>query len=140
MLVYIIIVLVYRCKDRLFSGWLSPVYLVDIVIYVCWQRKFVIFGQLSRISFVRNFSAGRLPRFVKRTAKPTAGNLRYSAKTVRRVQTVSRARRKAKSAGTGNPQGTGAGRSNLGVVVGVAACRHSGGVYIPQGAVRKGGH
>ena len=43
----------------------------------------MIFGQLSRISFVRNFSAGRLPRFVKRTAKPTAGNLRYSAKTVR---------------------------------------------------------
>ncbi|KAA3950952.1 hypothetical protein DUT93_12255 [Bacteroides xylanisolvens] len=67
----------------------------------------MIFGQLSRISFVRNFSAGRLPRFVKRTAKPTAGNLRYSAKTVRRVQTVSRARRKAKSAGTGNPQDVG---------------------------------
>ncbi|CDL99563.1 hypothetical protein BN891_24760 [Bacteroides xylanisolvens SD CC 2a] len=68
----------------------------------------MIFGQLSQISFVRNFSAGRLPRFVKRTAtKPTAGNLRYSAKTVRRVQTVSRARRKAKSAGTGNPQDVG---------------------------------
>ena len=44
---------------------------------------------------------------MERTAKPTAGNLRYSAKTVRRVQTVSRARRKAKSAGTGNPQGSG---------------------------------
>ncbi|MCA4530551.1 hypothetical protein [Bacteroides ovatus] len=81
--------------------------MVDIVIYVCWQRKFVIFGQLSRISFVRNFSAGRLPRFVKRTAKPTAGNLRYSAKTVRRVQTVSRARRQAQPAGTGNPQDVG---------------------------------
>ena len=92
MLVYIIIVLVYRCKDRLFSGWLLPVYLVDIVIYVCWQRKFVIFGQLSRISFVRNFSAGRLPRFVKRTAKPTAGNFQCSE---RRKQSAGHAARRS---------------------------------------------
>ena len=101
--------LVYRCKDRLFSGWLLPVYLVDIVIYVCWQRKFVIFGQLSRISFVRNFSAGRLPRFVKRTAKPTAGNFQCSE---RRKQSAGHATRRnpqeAQTPATGQkPHGSG---------------------------------
>ncbi|CDM05138.1 hypothetical protein BN890_27270 [Bacteroides xylanisolvens SD CC 1b] len=33
----------------------------------------MIFGQLSQISFVRNFSAGRLPRFVKRTRSRPPG-------------------------------------------------------------------
>ncbi|WP_333698611.1 hypothetical protein [Bacteroides congonensis] len=33
--------------------------MVDIVIYACWQRKVVTFEQLSRISFVRYFPAGR---------------------------------------------------------------------------------
>ncbi|MCS2261349.1 hypothetical protein NXW11_08635 [Bacteroides thetaiotaomicron] len=42
----------------------------------------------------------------------------------------------------GTPQAQSAGGakngSNFGAVVGVAACRHSGGVNIPQGNIRKG--
>ncbi|WP_221661249.1 hypothetical protein [Bacteroides xylanisolvens] len=58
-----IIVLVYRCKGRAFNGWLLSADLVDIVIYVCWQRKSVTIAQMSQLSSVRYFPAGRSAPF-----------------------------------------------------------------------------
>lgn len=75
-------------------------HLVDIVIYACWQRKVVTIEQLSQLSSVCNFSAGRTPRCMERTAKPTAGNFRYFTQTVRRGQTVSRTHRQAQPEGS----------------------------------------
>ena len=65
---------------------------------------FVTFEQLSRISFVRYFSAGR--------SVPLHG---ADGEAERRKPPVCSA-------------GLGLGGSNFGAVVGVAACRHSGGV------------
>ena len=75
---------------------------------------FAPLSQLSAVGFaVRSAERGGTPR------RETPAR--------RRAEAVSRARRQAQSEG-----GT-AGGSNFGAVVGVAACRHSGGVNIPQG-------
>lgn len=88
----------------------------------------VIFARLSRISPVRYFSAGRfapLPRSGRRSRSPKISGTPQGGSGL-----------------PGTPQAQSAGGtkngSNFGAVVGVAACRHSGGVNIPQGNIRKG--
>ena len=67
------------------------------------------------------------PRFAERTAEPTAGKFRYAAGRKHSAGHTDR-RDPKKERKTGVTRG---------VVVGVAACRHSGGVNIPQGNIRK---
>ena len=79
-------------------------------------------AQMSQLSAV-----GLAVRSAERGGTP-----RRETPARRRAEVISRARRQAQSAG-GAKNG-----SNFGAVVGVAACRHSGGVNIPQGNIRKG--
>lgn len=86
--------------------------------------NFVTIALLSRIS-----CACRLRSVPERTAKPTAGNLRCSGRGKPKARNATRKMSgKLCLANYRKSTGFGTGGSNFGVVVGVAACRHCGGV------------
>ena len=75
---------------------------------------------------------------MERTAKPTAGNFQCSERCKQLAGHAAR-RNPQEAPATGQKTARlGSGRSTYGAVVGVAACRHSGGVSTPHGFFRLG--